>query len=340
MDARRRGAAQEALTCLTNALTQLERCAAEPARDRKEIAIRLERGFLAGAADGGTSGKGPADFERCLELAGTGNYQDELLSTLTALIGYYVPRAELGRAADLLESLFTRITTDRPWSAPAIASSLGTVTWLQGDFATARGHLLRALADTSAADPDELDTAWWVATDPIASAHNYLALTHCMAGDLDGANSELAASVSRAESLGYPQNAFNRAMTYFMEIWVRLEAGQVHEAGALVAGLRRLSEESGLDLWRLVSATEHATVKSVAALTAGADAATLAGGAANIAGRVDASRMIGLNVYLTFHDAVIGRLLIAAGDPDQARRGWTWHLRMQRRQECTSRTPN
>ena len=26
-----------------------------------------------------------------------------------------------------------------------------------------------------------------------------------------------------------------------------------------------------------------------------------------------------LNVYLTFHDAVIGRLLIAAGQPDQAR---------------------
>ena len=28
---------------------------------------------------------------------------------------------------------------------------------------------------------------------------------------------------------------------------------------------------------------------------------------------------MGLNVYLTFHDAVIARLLIAAGDPDQAR---------------------
>ena len=252
VDARRRGAAQEALTCLTNALVQLEGCAAGRARDVSEIAIRLERGFLSGAADGGTSGGAPADLERCLELACAGDYQDELLATLTALIGYYVPRAELGRAQDLLESLFTRITTDRQWSSPAIASSLGTVTWLRGDFATARGHLMRALADKSAADPDELNTAWWVATDPIASAHNYLALTHAVAGDLDGANCELAESVSRSESLGYPQNAFNRAMTYFMEIWVHLEAGQIEEAITLVAGLRRLSEQSGLDLWRFV----------------------------------------------------------------------------------------
>ena len=169
VDARRRGAAQEALTCLTNALVQLEGCAAGRARDVSEIAIRLERGFLSGAADGGTSGGDPADLERCLELACAGDYQDELLATLTALIGYYVPRAELGRAQDLLESLLTRITTDRQWSSPAIASSLGTVTWLRGDFATARGHLMRALADKSAADPDELNTAWWVATDPIAS---------------------------------------------------------------------------------------------------------------------------------------------------------------------------
>ena len=319
VDARRRGAAQEALTCLTNALLQIQGCEPGPARDVSEIAIRLERGFLSGASDGGTSGGAPADLERCLELASAGDHPDELLTTMTALIGYYVPRAELGRAQDLLESLFTRVTTDRQWSSPAIASSLGTVTWLRGEFATARGHLMRALADKSAADPGDLDTAWWVATDPIASAHNYLALSNAMAGDLDGADAELAESVSRAEGLSYPQNAFNRAMTYFMQIWVRLEAGQIEEATALVAGLRRLSEQSGLDLWRFVGSTEHLTVKAVAALTAGADPAALAAAAHDIAARVDGSRLIGLNVYLTFHDAVVARLLIAAGEPDQAR---------------------
>ncbi len=205
VNARRRGALQEALACLTTALGQLTDCAAGSARDRREIAIRLERGFLTGATQGSMGGEGPADFERCLALASTGNYQDELFSTLTALISYYVPRAELRRAHELLDSLSARITRDRPWSYPAIASSLGSVNWLEGDFTAARGHLLRALADRSAADPRVLETAWWVAVDPISLAHTYLALTHTMVcGDLDRAKAELAGSVRRCEGLGIP----------------------------------------------------------------------------------------------------------------------------------------
>jgi class 3 adenylate cyclase/tetratricopeptide (TPR) repeat protein len=319
VNARRRGAIHEAVACLTKALDQLARCAAGSARDRREIAIRLERGFLAGATQGSMSGEGPADFQRCLALASTGNYQDELLSTLTALIGYYVPRAELHRAHELLDSLSARITRDRPWSHPVTASSLGSVTWLEGDFTAARGHLLRALADRSAADPRVLETAWWVPVDPISAAHNFLALTHTVCGDLDRADAELAASFQRCEGLGFPQNAHNRAHTYFMEIWVRLESGQISEAATVVADLRMQSEQSGLDLWRWVGRTEHATVKALAALDAGADAATLTARAENLARHVDGSRLIQLNSYLTFHDAVVGRLLIAAGQPEKAR---------------------
>ncbi|HEX4558652.1 MAG TPA: adenylate/guanylate cyclase domain-containing protein [Mycobacterium sp.] len=319
VNARQRGALQEALACLTTALSQLTRCTAGSARDRREIAIRLERGFLAGTTQGSQTGEGPADFQRCLALASTGNYQDELFSTLTALISYYVPRAELRRAHELLDSLSARITRDRPWSYPAIASSLGSVTWLEGDFTAARGHLLRALADRSAADPRVLETAWWVAVDPISAANNFLALTHMVCGDLDHAKAELAESVRRCDGLGFPQNAHNRAHTYFMEIWVCVEAGQIEEASSLVALLRQLSEQSGLDLWQWVGRTEHATVKALAALAAGADAATLAARAENLTLRVDGSRFIHLNSYLTFHDAIIGRLLIAAGQPEKAR---------------------
>ena len=319
VNARRRGAVQEALACLTNALGQLSSCAVGPARDRREIAIRLERGFLAGATQGSMIGEAPADFQRCLALAGAGNYQEELLSTLTALIGYYVPRAELRRAHDLLDSLSARITSDQPWGHPVIASSLGSVLWLEGDFAAAREHLLSALADRSAADPQVLETAWWVPVDPISSAHIFLALTHMVAGDLDRAHAELGESIRRCAGLGFPQNAHNRAHTYFMEIWVRLESGQISEAATLTAELRSQSEQSGLDLWRLVGATEHATVKALAALDAGADADTLKVRAEKVASIVDGSRRLQLNSYLTFHDAVIGRLLIAAGLPQRAR---------------------
>jgi class 3 adenylate cyclase/tetratricopeptide (TPR) repeat protein len=327
VNARRRGALQEALAYLTTALNQLTRCAAGSARDRREIAIRLERGFLTGATQGSMSGEGPADFERCLALASTGNYKDELFTTLTALIGYYVPRAELHRAHELLVSLSARITRDRPWSYPVIASTLGSVIWLEGDFTAARGHLLRALADLSAADPRVLDTAWFVPVDPISVAHTYLALTHTVCGDLDRAEAELADAVRRCDGLGFPRNAYNRANAYFMEIWVRLESGQISEAATLVAGLRRLSEPSGLDVWQWVGRTEHATVKALSALSAGADAATLTARAENVARQVDGSRLMHLNMFLTFHDAVIGRLLIAAGQPERARQRLEMALR-------------
>ena len=318
-DARRRGAIAEARAYLTNAVNLLARCAAGPERERTEIAIRLERGFLTGSAQGGTTGEAPGDLERCLELATSGNYDDELFTTLIALVGYYVPRAELSRARELLESLSNRIPRDWHWCAPALAYSLGAVTWLEGDFAAAHKHLLLALADRSAADPQELARMWWGADDPISSAHNYLAQTHIVHGDLDRANAELAESVRRCDGLGFPQNAYNRARTYFVEIWLCLEAGQIEEAATLVAGLRRLSEQSGLDYWRGIGATEHATVKALAALSADADAATLMARAEKLALWVDGSRLLHLNIFLTFHDAVIGRLLIAAGQPEKAR---------------------
>jgi hypothetical protein len=104
-----------------------------------------------------------------------------------------------------------------------------------------------------------------------------------------------------------------------MEIWVRLESGQISEAATLVARLRQLSEQSGLDVWQWVGRTEHSTVKALAALGDGSDAATLTPLAEKLARHVDGSRLMHLNLFLTFHDSIIGRLLIAAGQPEKAR---------------------
>ena len=104
--ARRRGALAEARTYLTQALAQLDRATPGPARDRREVAARLERGFLAAAAEGHQSRESTADFERCLQLGGTDlRDDDELVATLFALAGYYVVRADLRRAAQVLELL-------------------------------------------------------------------------------------------------------------------------------------------------------------------------------------------------------------------------------------------
>jgi tetratricopeptide (TPR) repeat protein len=317
--ARRRGAVHEAVECLTKAVDELARTDAGPDRDRTEIAVRLERGFLTGATQGSMSGEGPADFERCLALASAGDHQDELFTTLTALLSYYVSRAELRRAHELLEALYGRLAQDQQWGYQAMESSLGTVFWLEGDFGAARDHLARALADRSAAEPHKLNATWWIATDPIAAAHNYLALIDLANGDLDRAEAGIAEAITRSNGLVYPQNDYNRAFTYFVEIWVRLEAGQLAAAATRVADLRQLSEQSGLDLWQLVGATEHATVKALTALRDGADADKLMVLANKIALRVDGARRLHLNNYLTFKDAIIGRLMIAGGHPNEAR---------------------
>ena len=102
-DARRRGALEEARTYLTRAITQLESAPAGRDRDRREIAPRLERGFLAAAAEGYQSPSVVADFERCLQLAGTDLRDDQLFATLLALCSYYLPRADLDRAAQVLQ---------------------------------------------------------------------------------------------------------------------------------------------------------------------------------------------------------------------------------------------
>lgn len=325
--ARRRGAAPEAIGYLTNALRQLERCPAGPVRDCREINVRLERGFLLSATQGSWSGDGVRDYERCLALAGEGDHEDELFTTLMSLIGYYLPRAELRRAHALLDSLSARLTRDRPWSSPVLASALGSVLWLEGEFGTARDHLAMALAESSAAEPGVLDHAWWVAVDPIAASHSFLALTHMIVGDLAAADAALAESRRRCEDLVFPRNAHNLAHTCFMDIWIQLECGQLDRAADLVTQLRRQSEDSGLDLWRLVGACEQSTVKALQALAAHADSDTLAQRAEKLARRVDGSRAMQLNSYLTFHDGVIGRLLIAAGRHREARQRLEMALR-------------
>ena len=104
--------------------------------------------------------------------------------------------------------------------------------------------------------------------DPIASAHIHLALTRLVRGDLAGAEAELAQAARRAEQLGFPQGPFSLAYARFVEIWMRIEAGQLDRAAVLAADLSELAERHGFDHWRLCGATQQATVGALAALGA------------------------------------------------------------------------
>ena len=59
----------------------------------------------------------------------------------------------------------------------------------------------------------------------------------------------------RAEQLGFPQGPFSLAYARFVEIWVRIEAGQLDRAAVLAADLSERAERHGFDMWRLSGAT-------------------------------------------------------------------------------------
>ena len=80
-DARLRGALAEAGAYLTQSLAQLDKCTPGTGRDRREMAVRLERGFLALAEEGYQSRTAAGDVERCLQLGGTDLRDDQLFAT-------------------------------------------------------------------------------------------------------------------------------------------------------------------------------------------------------------------------------------------------------------------
>jgi len=144
-NARQRGALGEARTHLARALENIEKLAPSPSRDRHEVAIRLERGFLASAATGHASTTAAAEFERCLQLIGE-EPSLELYATFSALWSYYATRGDLRRATQLVEALRMRLEDMPEWYRAANDAVFGSLAVFRGEFHTARPTLEAAAA--------------------------------------------------------------------------------------------------------------------------------------------------------------------------------------------------
>jgi class 3 adenylate cyclase len=319
-DARRRGALEEARTYLTHAITQLESAPAGRDRDRREIAPRLERGFLASAAEGYQSPSVVADFERCLQLAGTDLRDDQLFATLIALCSYYVPRADLDRADQLLQLLLTGAGEERQWFRPAIESGLGMVAFQRGEFGAARSHFEHVTAGGAEDDEHHIEELWFIPDTPVALAHEHLALIHMLHGDLAVAEAEFSNAYRHAEQLGFPQGPYNHVYATDMEIEMRAWASQFGTARLLIAELLERAERYGFDFWQMYGATEQCLIDAYELLaTEQPDEAALSTQIDATAGFIEFWRSVGLYAYQTRHDCILGQLMIAAGRPDQAR---------------------
>ena len=193
-NARRRGALNEARTCLDRALANIGRTAPSRARDKREIAIRLEAGLLASVAQGHASTEAAAEFERCLQLIGP-DPTPELYATLNALWTYYTARGDLRRGIRVGETLRAKLA-DVPGANLATAGIMGILAGFQGDFYTARDTLEGAIAGVGEATTNEIRT-YYGPNDPIGGMLSFLAFIRFVQGDLAGANAALTAHGSQ-----------------------------------------------------------------------------------------------------------------------------------------------
>ena len=134
------GALAEARTYLSLALTRLDYVTPGPDRDRRESRCGCSADFSPGpsrpippsaTSSGACSCAGPT-------------YGRRVVVALFALAGYYTLRADLRRAAQVLESLRAGPGEGRPSSRPVIEGGFGVLAWLGGEFDAAGSHLEQA----------------------------------------------------------------------------------------------------------------------------------------------------------------------------------------------------
>ena len=321
VDARRRGALAEARGYLTCAVVQVDKQPPGRGRDLREMAVRMERGFLASAAEGPLNRATSADFEECLRLGGTDVRDDEVVGTLLALTGYYFAIGDLPRTARILTSLRAGITTaEREYFRPVVEASIGIAAWLDGEFAPAREQMETATEEFAAAGQHTLDALWFAPTDPMTMAHGILSLDRLAGGDLSGAEAQVLRAAQRAEELSFPQGPFSQAFALFFEIWIRIEARQLDSAAALTAELVNHADRHSFEVWALWGTAQRSIIDAMKSIIGDdADADLLSAQVTRLCDIVNTVRDAGLTVFITLFDAALAQLLTAAGRREEAR---------------------
>ncbi len=340
--ARLRGALLEARNYLTHAISQLEKSPRDANRDRLEVVPRLERGFLASATEGYQSPSVIEDFERCLELVGSDLRNDEVWSTLVSVSSYYMVRADLDRAGQLLQIAESATDMGRGWLRPSINGALGMVAFFRGEMRSAREFFDKALVSTAKDDQQRMDALWYVPHDPVSMAHIHIAMDRIWHGDLRGADAAMVAGRRRADELGVPRGPYNVVNTISIEIDMRVDAGQFDQARALAAEMIEKAENYGFDFWQLFGATQQCGIDAEIALShPEPDQSEVAALITTMTEHVTFWRAVGLYAYQTQYDCVLGEVVDGRRSSDEARdRGSRSRCRSPPTPVCTSMTQN
>lgn len=314
-DARRRGALTEARGHLAKALGNVAMEKPGRERDHREIALRLESGHLASAAQGHSSQDAAAEFERCLELIGP-DPTPELFATLNALWIYYTARGDLRRSTQLAETLQAKAAKSAR-GASGMAATLGILAGFRGDFDGAREMLEKAAASAENA-PRSL--IYYGPNDPVGGMYSFLAFVRFVQGDLDGAEAALRSMESRSLAVGFPRGAFSLCYGRSIEALVRSETGSPALCADLGTELICLAKQYDFDEWAMVGWSQQSGGRAMAALADGeTDRSVLAHHIETMRTVVRTWRAFEVMTFLAMYDAVLARLLIAVGDLDDAR---------------------
>jgi class 3 adenylate cyclase/tetratricopeptide (TPR) repeat protein len=318
--ARHRGALEEARRYLSRALTQLDQLPHGPERDRREMHVRLRRGFLASAIEGPSSAETAADFERCLHLGGTRSFTDEMFATLMALFTYYVTRGDLRRGQQIVESLRIGVEDGREWWKPVNIGGSGVVSFLRGEFSYASGQLEEARLLMASRGERDVEAEWFMPYDPLVLVFANLAHGRWVLGDLAGAEAALALGAERAAGLAFPQGPYSMCYVRWIQSWVYMEAGLVYRAAEVCADMVQQAERHGFDQWIAMGATLYAGAAAEVAIADGkVDGVEVSNGVAALIGWATTSRLLGASGWVTWFDGHGARLLIVTGRLGEAR---------------------
>ena len=166
---------------------------------------------------------------------GTDLGDDELITTLLAVVGYYNVRADLDRCVTILESLRVGLGPGRDWFRHVIDANFAIVDWLRGEFDSAAKGLADAAAGMAMTEPHRVDAVRH--SDTIVAAHLHMACIHAVRGDLMQAEAELAQANRRVEELGFPRAPFVRAHALGIEANCALRPAGYSRAEALATDI-------------------------------------------------------------------------------------------------------
>ncbi|HET6833267.1 MAG TPA: adenylate/guanylate cyclase domain-containing protein [Acidimicrobiales bacterium] len=288
--ARRGGSFDEALAHVERA-DKLLAMVPETEAPRCELGIRLTRGLVTTSLGGWAAEGVMADYERALELSGTGTGDPAVgADSLRALVGiwtWYCTRGAFDRVGEACRAVDRQLRlTPIPGGQPLLASMQGAEAFYRGRFVDGRDRLEAAVAGFASDDIADW-SRWQLPNDPLAGSYAFLAPLRFIMGDEPGGLAAVAAGLERCASLQFPHGAFSEAFVRAYEAWLHRARGDLVAAHEAVAEIVRIAQQHGFVFWMIVgqihtSANQVAVEPTRAALDQlGAAIATYRGFGAN-----------------------------------------------------------